>query len=151
MWYRQRNIDQTIKCEQKLTKQKTRPPKTLKCSKSKTIRHRKLKSSHHVDLIRSIWCELFSFLSLIVLDLEHFKVLGSLVFVCCLPFIFQLCTFVTKIYLRTFLLQNFNFQTFVSQILNISTFLSPGKFCTQKYALRKVFNFSASASLEPSF
>ena len=49
-------------------------------SKFKTFRHRKLKSSHHVDLIRSTWCELFSFLGLIVLDLKHFKILGGLVF-----------------------------------------------------------------------
>ena len=63
-----------------MNKQKRRPPKTLKCSWSKTIRPRKLKSSHHVDLMRSTWCELFSFLCLIVLDLEHFKVLGGLVF-----------------------------------------------------------------------
>ena len=66
--------------EVKGEQQKTRPPKTLKCSRSKTIRPRKLKSSHHVDLMRLTWCELFSFLCLIVLDLEHFKVLGGLVF-----------------------------------------------------------------------
>ena len=52
----------------------------MKCSRSKTIRPRQLKSSHHVDLMRSTWCELFSFLCIIVLDLEHFKVLGGLVF-----------------------------------------------------------------------
>ena len=63
-----------------MKKQKPRLPKTLKCYKSKTIRHRKLKSSHHVELIMSTWCELFSFLGLIVLNLEHFKVLGGLVF-----------------------------------------------------------------------
>ena len=63
-----------------MNNKKTRPPKTLKCSRSKTIRPRKLKSSHHVDLMRSAWYELFSVLCLIVLDLEHFKVLGSLVF-----------------------------------------------------------------------
>ena len=62
-----------------MNKQKTRPSKTLKCSQSKTIRHRMLKSSHHVDLIRSTWCELLSFLGLIVLNLEHFKVLRGLV------------------------------------------------------------------------
>ena len=43
----------------------------MKCSRSKTIRPIKLKSSHHVDLMRSIWCELFSFVCLIVLYLEH--------------------------------------------------------------------------------
>ena len=63
-----------------MNKQKTRPPKTLNCSRCKIIRPRKLSSSHHVDLMRSTWCELFSFLCLIVLDLEHFKVLGGLVF-----------------------------------------------------------------------
>ena len=60
------------------TTTKTRPPKTFKCPRSKTIRPRKLKSSHHVDLMKSTWCELFSFLCLIVLYLEHFKVLDSL-------------------------------------------------------------------------
>ena len=52
----------------------------MKCSKSKTIWIRKLNISHHVDLISSTWCELFSFLGLIFLDLKHFKVLGGLVF-----------------------------------------------------------------------
>ena len=52
----------------------------MKCSRSKTIRPRKLKSSHHVDLMRSTWCAFFSFLCLIVLDLEHFKVFGSIVY-----------------------------------------------------------------------
>ena len=33
-----------------------------------------------LDLLRSTWCELFRFQCLIVLDLEHFKVLGGLVF-----------------------------------------------------------------------
>ena len=73
----------------------------MKCSKSKTIRHIKLKSSHHVYLITSTWCELLSCLGLIVLDLEHFKVLGGLVF-CCSPFIFQLCNFVAITNLRSF-------------------------------------------------
>ena len=59
-----------------VNKQKTWLPKTLKCSKSKTIRNRKRKSSHHVDLKRS----LFSFLGLFVLDLEHFKGLDGLFF-----------------------------------------------------------------------
>ena len=63
-----------------MNNKKTRPLKTLKCSRSKTIRPRKLKNSHYVDLLRSTGCELFSFLCLIVLDLEHFKVLGGLVF-----------------------------------------------------------------------
>ena len=58
-------------------------------------------------------------------------------FLFCSAFIFQLCTFVAKNYLRIFLLQN----------LNLLTFLSSGKFSTQKSALRKVLNFSASASL----
>ena len=58
---------------------KIRSPKTLKCFRSKTIRPRKLNSSLHVDLMRSTWRELFSFLCLIVFDLEHFKVLGDLV------------------------------------------------------------------------
>ena len=48
---------------------------------------------------------------------------------------FHLCSFVARINLRTFLAQN----------LNLRTFLSSGKSCTQKSALRKVFNFSASA------
>ena len=64
----------------RVNNKKTRPPKTLKCSRSKTIRPRKLKSSHHVDIMRSTWCEMFSFLCLFVLDLQHFKVLGCLVF-----------------------------------------------------------------------
>ena len=54
----------------------------MKCSRYKTSRPRKLKSSHGVDLMRSTWCELFSLLCLIVLDLEHLNVLGGLVFVC---------------------------------------------------------------------
>ena len=83
-----------------MNKQKKRPPKTWKCSKSKTIRHRELKSSHHVDLIRSTWCDLFSFLGLIFLDLVHFKVLDDL-FLVCSPFVFQLYTFVAKMNLRT--------------------------------------------------
>ena len=37
----------------------------------KTIRPIKLKSLHHVYLLRSTWCELFRFLLLIVLNLEH--------------------------------------------------------------------------------
>ena len=61
-------------------KKNTRLPKTLKWSEYKTIRNRKRKSSNHGDLKRSTWCELFSFLCLLVLDLQHFKVLGSLVF-----------------------------------------------------------------------
>ena len=56
------------------TNKKTRSPNPLKCSKSKTIRHRKLKNS------RSTWCEFFIFLGLIVFDLEDFQVLGGLVF-----------------------------------------------------------------------
>ena len=56
----------------------------MKSSRSKTIRPRKLKNSHHIDLMRSTWCQL---LSLIVLNLEHFKVLGNLIF--CL---FTLCS-----------------------------------------------------------
>ena len=52
----------------------------MKCSRSKTIRPIKLKGPHHVYLMRSTWCEFFSFLCLIVLDLKHFKVLGCLVF-----------------------------------------------------------------------
>ena len=32
---------------------KKRPPKTLKCSRFKTIRPKKLKSSYHVDLMRT--------------------------------------------------------------------------------------------------
>ena len=44
-----------------MNKQKTRPPKTLKCSKSKTIKHRKLKSSHHIDLIYLIFVHPFYF------------------------------------------------------------------------------------------
>ena len=57
-------------------KKKKRPPVTFKCSKSKTIMHGKMKSSHHIDLKRSTWCKLFSFLGIIALDLDHFKVLG---------------------------------------------------------------------------
>ena len=94
-----------------MKKQKPRLPKTLKCSKSKKIKHRKLKSSHHVDLIMSTWCEVFSCLGLIVLNLEHFKVSGGLVF-CCSPFIFQLRTFVEKINLRTLLVAKFEFTYF---------------------------------------
>ena len=67
---------------QRVNKPKKKPSKTLKCSRSKTIRPRKLKRSHHVDLMRSRCCELFSFLCLIVLGLEHFKVLGGLVYCC---------------------------------------------------------------------
>ena len=46
------------------------PPKTWKCSRSKKSRPRQLKT----------WCELFSFLYLIVLYLNNFKVLGGLDF-----------------------------------------------------------------------
>ena len=35
-----------------INKQKMRLPTTLKCSRSKTIRRRKLKSSHHVDFLK---------------------------------------------------------------------------------------------------
>ena len=123
-----------------MNKQKTRPPKTLKCSKSKTIRHRKLKSSHLVDLIRSTWCELFSFLGLIVLDLEHFKVLGGLVF------------FVQPLYFNYEpLLQKIIYALFLWQNLNLRTFLSSGMFCTQKSALRKFFNLSASGQFYVHF
>ena len=59
---------------------KTRPHITWKCSRSKTIRPRKLKSTHHVDHMRSTWYELFCFLCIIVLDLQHFKILVRLVF-----------------------------------------------------------------------
>ena len=62
---------------------KTRLSKTLKCSRSKTIRPIKLKRSPHVDLLRSTWCELFSFLCLIVLDLEHAKKLKAEKFQSC--------------------------------------------------------------------
>ena len=72
--------------------EKTWPPKTLKCSKSKTFRHRKLKSPHRVDLIRSTWCQLFSFQGLIVLDLEHFKVLAALFFSFLHPLFFNYAT-----------------------------------------------------------
>ena len=115
-----------------MNKQKTRPPKTLTCSKSKT--NRKLKSSHHVDLIRSTWCELFSFLGLIILDLEHFKVLGGLVFFVH-PLNFKYASLSQIIIYAPFFLLN----------LNLRTILSSGKFFTQKSALRKVFNFSAFA------
>ena len=109
-----------------MKKKKTRPPKTLKCSRSKTIRPRKLKSSHHVDLIRSIWWEFFSFLGLL-------KVLGG-------PFFF-----LHPLYFNYApLFQKYIYALFLSQNLNLRTFLSSGKFCTQKSALRKVFNFSAS-------
>ena len=84
--HRQRNIKQTIKCELRVNQQKPRPFKPLKCFKSKTISHGKLKSPHHVDLIRST---LVSFLGLIVLDLQHFKVLGGLVFVVVHPLYFN--------------------------------------------------------------
>ena len=63
-----------------MNNKETRSPKTLKYSGSKTIRPRKLNSSHHVDLVRSTLCELFSLRCLIVLDLEHFKVLWGVVF-----------------------------------------------------------------------
>ena len=43
-------------------------------------KHRKLKSSHHVDFISSTYMNIFSFLCLIVLDLWHFKVLDRLFF-----------------------------------------------------------------------
>ena len=63
-----------------MNNKKTRPPKTLKFSISKTFRPKTLKSSHHVDLMRSTWCKLFSLLCLIVFDWKHFIVFDSLVF-----------------------------------------------------------------------
>ena len=104
---------------------KTRPPKTLKCSKSKTIRNRKRKSSHRGDLKRLTWCELVSFLCLLVLDLEHFKVLGVLVFVLFTHYISikHLCC--KNLFTHFFLLQN----------MTLCTFLLSGKFCTPKSAL----------------
>ena len=108
----------------------------MKCSKSKTIRHRKLKSSHYVDLIKSTWGKIFNFLGLIVLDLEHFKVLGDIVFVYS-PFIFQLCTFVAKIYLRTscckiwiyvLFVTKFEFTHILLQNLILPTFCRPDSF-----------------------
>ena len=74
--------DQCAYMKYKEWAKKTRPSKTLKCSRSKTSRPKNLNSLHHVDVMRSTWCELFSFLCLIVLDLEHVKVLGDLIFVC---------------------------------------------------------------------
>ena len=94
-----------------MNKQKTRPPKTFKCSKSKTTRNRKLKSSQNVDLIRSTWCELFNFPGLIVLDPEHFKVLGSLVFFVH-PIYFNYAPFWQNLIYAQFLLQNLNLRTF---------------------------------------
>ena len=79
----------------------------MKCSKSKTIRHSKLKNSHHVDLIISTSCQLFSFLDLNVLDLEHFKVLSGLVFYRS-PLLFQLFTIVPKLFYSPIMLQNLN-------------------------------------------
>ena len=67
----------------RVNKQETRSPKILKCSRSKTIRPIKMKISHHVDLMRSTCCELFSFLCLIVLDLEHAEKLKATKFTSC--------------------------------------------------------------------
>ena len=106
----------------------------MKCSKSKTIRHRKLRSSHYVDLIRSTWCELVIFLGLIVLDLEHFKVLGGLVFVVHPLF----CNYDT-------LSQKVIYALFCCNIWNLHNLLSSGKFCTLRSALQKVLKLSASA------
>ena len=52
----------------------------LKCSKSKMCRPKKLKLCQHAYLIRWTWWQCFSFLGLQVLDWEHFKVSGGLVF-----------------------------------------------------------------------
>ena len=59
---------------------KTRPPETLKCSKSETCKARKLKLPQPVYLIRYTGWWSFSFLTLHVSDLENFKVSGGLVF-----------------------------------------------------------------------
>ena len=59
---------------------KTRQLKSLKCSKSKTIRTMKLKFSQPVYLMRQTGCARFSSLALSIVDLEHFKDLGGLIF-----------------------------------------------------------------------
>ena len=57
---------------------KTRPPKSLKGSKSNMIRARKLKHSQPVYHIKKTDCKLFSFLAQSVSDLKHFKDLDGL-------------------------------------------------------------------------
>ena len=123
-----------------MNKQKTRPPETLKCLKSKTIMHRKLKSSHHVDLIRSTWYEVFSSLGLIVLDLVHFKVVGNQICVCP-PFIFQLCTSVAKNYLRTIFVAKYEFTHFFSKNLNLCTFCRSESFVRKSLISEKFTTF----------
>ena len=120
-----------------LNKQKTRLPKTLKCSKSKTMRHRKLKISNYVVLIRSIWYELFQLSMRNCFGsraFQSFRRPGFFLFTLCIS-IMHLCR--KKLF----------YALFLSQILNLRTFLSSGKISTQKSALRKVFNFSASGLL----
>ena len=113
-----------------MKKQKPRLLKTLKCSKSKTIRHRKIKSSHHVELITSTWCELSSFLGLIVLNLEHFKVLGGLVFVVVHPLYFNYAPLSQKLFYALCLSQNLNLLTFCRPESFARKSLPSGKFST---------------------
>ena len=86
-----------------VNKQKPRPPKTLKCSKSKIIKYKKGKS--------------FRILGLIVLDLEHFKVLDGLFFVH--PLYFNYAP----------LLHKFTYALKEEKKFNLCAFLSSGKFC----------------------
>ena len=65
-----------LKGEQK----RTRPPETLRCSKSKTWGPRMLKLHQPVYLIRYTGWWSFRVIGLQVLGLEHFKVSGGLVF-----------------------------------------------------------------------
>ena len=61
-------------------KAKMRLPETVKCSKYKICRPMKLKHYYYVYLIWQTLWQCFSFLDLQVLDWEHFKVSGGLVF-----------------------------------------------------------------------
>ena len=57
---------------------KTGPPKSAKCSNSKMLRARKLKRSQPVYLVRKEVVNVFSFLALRILELEHFEDLYGL-------------------------------------------------------------------------
>ena len=98
-----------------VNKQKARPPKTFKCSKSITIGHRKWKS--------------FSFLGLIVLDLKHFKVLGVLFFVNPLYFNYAL------------LLPKFIYALFSHKIRIYILFCRPESFACKSLLSRKFSTF----------